>query len=231
VDFVHAVLFYVVLLISLVVHEAAHALAALWGGDKTAYLGGQVTLNPMPHIQREPFGTVLLPIGMLVLSGGQMCMGYAHTPIDPIWAYRHPKKAALMSAAGPMSNFMLAGLAGLTLKILMSMELVEAHQRSSLWERFLPADGSTEGALFATCEICVVFVLLNLLLGLLNLIPWPPLDGAGILGGFFPKLDRLYQYLRTQPFIMLAGFVGVFYMIQGWLGPAFEFTFRLIRGG
>ena len=229
-DFVHAILFYTVLLISLVVHEAAHALAALWGGDKTAYLGGQVTLNPMPHIRREPFGTVLLPIGMLILSSGQMCMGYAHTPIDPIWAYRHPNKAALMSAAGPMSNFLLATIAALTLKILIGMQLIEAHNRTSLWELFLPADGSTDGFLFAVCQICVVFVLLNLLLGLLNLIPWPPLDGAGILGGFFPKVNRLYEFLRTQQLLMLAGLVGVFFLIQTWVWPAFDFTFRLIRG-
>jgi Zn-dependent protease len=65
-----SVLLYVVLLVSLVVHEASHALVALLGGDRTAYLGGQVTLNPVPHIQREPVGTVLLPILVLAASGG-----------------------------------------------------------------------------------------------------------------------------------------------------------------
>ena len=61
--------YYGVLLVSLVVHEAAHALAALLGGDRTAYLGGQVTLNPLPHIRREPFGTVALPLLTLFLGG------------------------------------------------------------------------------------------------------------------------------------------------------------------
>ena len=59
-------------------------------------------------MQREPFGMVALPILMLVVSGGKWCFGYAHAPIDPVWAYRHPKKAALMSAAGPLANLLLA---------------------------------------------------------------------------------------------------------------------------
>ena len=79
-DFTSAALFYGVLLISLVVHEAAHAVTALWGGDRTAYLGGQVTLNPIPHIRREPFGTVLLPIGLLFISNGTWCMGSPTPP-------------------------------------------------------------------------------------------------------------------------------------------------------
>ena len=62
-------LWYVAFLMSLTCHEAAHALVAKWGGDLTAYHSGQVTLNPLPHIQREPFGTVLVPIISLFLSG------------------------------------------------------------------------------------------------------------------------------------------------------------------
>jgi Zn-dependent protease len=231
IDWVHAILFYAVLLISLVVHEAAHALAALWGGDRTAYLGGQVTLNPMPHIRREPFGTVLLPIAVLIFSGATMCMGYAYTPIDPIWAYRHPKKAALMSAAGPLSNFVLAGIALLVLKILVVQGHVEVRS-APFFEVFLPSDGATDGGLFATCNICAVFLLLNLLLGILNLIPWPPLDGAGILGGFFPKtMGRVYEYLRTQPLFMLMGFAAIFFTIQKPVILAFNYAVILIKVG
>jgi Zn-dependent protease len=222
VDWVHAILFYGVLLISLTVHEAAHALTALWGGDRTAYLGGQVTLNPIPHIQREPFGTVLLPIGVLLISGGNMCMGYAVTPIDPVWAYRHPRKAALMSAAGPISNFLMAGAAAVILKTLVAQDLVEVRW-SSLWGIFLPADGSTDGWLFATCQVCTIFLLLNIFLGILNLIPLPPLDGAGVLGGFFPKsMGRLYDFLRAQPLMMLAGMIAVFMTIQDPVIDAFN---------
>ena len=111
-------LFYVILLVSLVVHEAAHALFAYLGGDRTAYVGGQVTLNPAPHIRREPLGTVILPLAMLIMSKGTMCMGFAHAPFDPVWAYRHPKRAALMAAAGPISNLLLAALAFSALQVL-----------------------------------------------------------------------------------------------------------------
>lgn len=102
---------YTVLVVSLVFHEAAHAWLAYLGGDNTAYHGGQVTLNPIPHMQRSPFGTVLLPLGMLIMSGGTMCAGFASAPYDPIWAARHPRRAALMALGGPAANALLALIA------------------------------------------------------------------------------------------------------------------------
>ncbi|HEU4904854.1 MAG TPA: hypothetical protein VFT19_01910, partial [Solirubrobacterales bacterium] len=71
-------IWYVVFLLALTLHEAGHALAAWLGGDETAYQGGQVTLNPMPHIRREPFGTVVIPIITFFFSGWMM--GWASTP-------------------------------------------------------------------------------------------------------------------------------------------------------
>src|SRR5207302_618671 len=81
---------YVVFLFSTTCHEAAHALAAKIGGDQTAFLGGQVTLNPVPHIQREPWGMVIIPILMLVMTGS--LIGWASAPYDPNWARRHPHR-------------------------------------------------------------------------------------------------------------------------------------------
>ena len=115
-DIATILLLYITLLISLVFHEAAHATFAMLGGDRTAYVGGQVTLNPVPHIQREPMGTVVLPLLMLFASNGTMCFGFAHAPYDPLWAHRHPKRAALMSAAGPIANILLALIAFAVLK-------------------------------------------------------------------------------------------------------------------
>ena len=86
-----AVVWYAAFLFSLTVHEAAHALVALKLGDPTAYHGGQVTLNPVPHIRREPFGTVVVPIVVYLMSGWMM--GWASAPYDPHWAERHPKRA------------------------------------------------------------------------------------------------------------------------------------------
>jgi len=181
------ILQFVTLLISLTVHEAAHALFAWWGGDRTAYYAGQVTLNPIPHIRREPFGMVALPLLSLYISGGKMCFGFAHAPIDPIWAYHHPKKAALMSAAGPLANALLAAIAF-----------------AVLW--FIgpnPGSGSAE----AVHRIAAWFLVLNLLLAVFNLIPLAPLDGAGIVSGLYPKARRLYDAIGRIPYSGIVVFV------------------------
>ena len=85
-------LWYVVFLLSVTCHEAGHAWAARLGGDDTAYLGGQVSLNPLPHIQREVWGTVLVPLISYLWVGWMM--GWASAPYDPAWEERHPRRAA-----------------------------------------------------------------------------------------------------------------------------------------
>ena len=84
-------------LLSLTCHEAAHALVGKLGGDTTA--AAQVTLDPIPHIKREPFGTLVVPIASFFLQGGGWMIGWASAPYDPNWANRFPKRAAIMAAA------------------------------------------------------------------------------------------------------------------------------------
>ena len=81
---------YVAFLFSTTCHEAAHALVAKLGGDETAALGGQVTLNPVPHIQREPWGMVVIPILSFIFTQGMI--GWASAPFDPSWQRRHPRR-------------------------------------------------------------------------------------------------------------------------------------------
>src|ERR1700744_4619244 len=104
---------YVVFLFSTTCHEASHALVAKWGGDATAALNGQVTLNPIPHIRREFWGMVIIPIAAFLFMG-QMIV-WASAPFDPAWERRFPKRAALRALAGPAANFILMfiGAAGL----------------------------------------------------------------------------------------------------------------------
>src|SRR5947209_18881554 len=83
-----------------------HALAALRGGDRTAYLGGQVSLSPIPHIRREPIGMLGVPLLTAFTNG--WAVGWASAPFDPVWAARYPRRAALMAAAGPLANLALA---------------------------------------------------------------------------------------------------------------------------
>src|SRR5437660_25605 len=106
---------YVVFLFSTTCHEAAHALAAKIGGDPTAALGGQVSLNPIPHIRREPFGMVVVP-ALSLLTGGFM-LGWASAPFDPLWRQRYPRRAAWMALAGPAANFTLVLLSILLIRI------------------------------------------------------------------------------------------------------------------
>ena len=91
------IVLYGVFLFSVTCHEAGHAWAALRGGDVTAYLGGQVTLDPRPHIQREPIGTVVVPLIGLAMSG--FPIGWASAPYNAGWAFAFPKRAAWMAFA------------------------------------------------------------------------------------------------------------------------------------
>jgi Zn-dependent protease len=194
------VLMFGVLLISLTVHEASHAWLAKLGGDLTAYESGQVTLNPLPHIQREPFGMIVLPLISLLASRGTACIGFAHAPYDPYWAARHPRRAALMSLAGPMGNIVLAAIAFGVLAFLGR------------------PDGGTEEAI---ARIAHVFLFLNLLLAVFNLIPLPPLDGAGIVRGLYPPSGRLFDAIQAIPYSTLVVFVLLSYFLGDLIAPIY----------
>ncbi len=215
-DWTTILLLYVVLLVSLVFHEAAHALLALLGGDRTAYVGGQVTLNPIPHIQREPFGTVVLPLAVLVMSDARMCMGYAHAPYDPAWAARYPKRAALMAAAGPLSNCLLALLAFAVLKglVLSGVAVHESrgfHPFQIIWA--LPEYDS--GGMTAVIKIASTFLFLNILLAMINLVPLPPFDGAGVVEGLFPRqTGAFFEMVRGQLVFGIIAIVLVWKMLD-----------------
>ena len=107
IDYAAGLLWYFVFLYSTVCHEAAHAWVALKLGDDTAYQGGQVSLDPIPHIRREPWGMVLVPLVtffMNAANGATWMMGWASAPYNPQWAERHPRSAAWMALAGPAAD-------------------------------------------------------------------------------------------------------------------------------
>lgn len=181
-----------VLIISLTVHEASHGLFAWLGGDSTAKDAGLVTVNPIPHMRREPIGMILIPVVVLYLSKGAYCFGGASAPIDPYWAARYPKKAALMSAAGPLANVVLATIAFAVLYFIARPD--SANER-------------------AIGEIAWVFVWLNMLLALFNLIPLPPFDGAGVVRGLLPSSGRIYNAYQKIPMYFIVSMIAASYLV------------------
>jgi Zn-dependent protease len=170
-------IWYLAFLFSTTCHEAAHALVAKWGGDLTAFEGGQVTLNPVPHILRSPFGMVVIPFLSYVLSGWMI--GWASAPYDPYWQRRHPHRSAWMALAGPAANFTLMFLAAAAIRIGIGLGHF-SRPTAGFGLSQLVVDSNGEPT-FVTSALSIFFVL-NLLLGSFNLLPVPPLDGhAGVM--------------------------------------------------
>src|SRR5262245_42309414 len=156
---------YVVFLLSTTCHEAAHALAAKLGGDLTAFHGGQVSLDPAPHVRREPLGMVIFPI-LSYLVGGWM-MGCASAPYDPFWAPPQPRPAARRSLAGPGARVSLALLAALSIRPGIWMGLFE-HPDSANFRHIIVAARSG-GALERPAIFVSLTCSLNSLLGVFSL--------------------------------------------------------------
>ncbi len=217
-------LWYVAFLLSLTCHEAAHALAAKWGGDLTAYSSGQVTLNPLPHMRREPFGTILVPIITFLISG--TILGWGSTPYDPLWEQRHPKRAALMALAGPAANFLMA---------IVVVALVHAgtamgtfHEAAAVsFSRIVDAVGG--GAAEPAARFLSILFSLNLLLGCFNLIPVAPLDGHSAIGLLLPEavFARWLAFIRS-PMSSLLGLLLAWRLLDMIFWPVFVAALGLL---
>ncbi len=193
-------------LLSLTCHEAAHALAGKLGGDSTA--ATQVTLDPVPHIRREPFGALVVPILSFVLQGGGWMIGWASAPYDPTWASRHPRRAAGMAAAGPAANFTLAILAAIAIRVGVATGYFDLPSAGLTLETLAVAP---EGAARGLALFCSVLFSINLILGCFNLIPLPPLDGYAIV----PLL--LNQRMREKWFDLFSGGGSLMGLIIAWV--------------
>jgi len=185
---------YVVFLLSTTCHEASHSLVAKLGGDTTALEGGQVSLNPLPHIKREPFGMVIVPL--LGIAFGTGLIGWASAPYNPLWSQEHPKRAAWMSLAGPAANFSLALIAAIAMRVgLAAGVFVPLYPSPAHIVGAVTQAGAADGA----ATVLSIFFSLNILLGCFNLIPFPPLDGYGILGLFTTHAGAVrLQELRVK---------------------------------
>ena len=180
-----------VLLLSLTIHETAHAVTADWYGDPTARRLGRISLNPAVHV--DPVGTVILPL-LGILAGG-FVFGWAKpVPVNPANLRRPRQDFLVIAAAGPASNIVLAVGASW---LLASVGLEAA-----------------EGWAGAVATFAFAMLQLNLLLAVFNMIPVPPLDGGNVLAGLLPAglADAYDRLVRPWGFVIL-----LVLMATGWL--------------
>jgi Zn-dependent protease len=188
-DPISIIIFIVILLFSVIFHEVAHGIVADYLGDPTARYAGRLTLNPIPHI--DPFGSILLP-AILYMVGSPFIFGAAKpVPVNYQNLRNLRRDMFLVAIAGPITNFLLAIAASLTI-------------------RFYPHISATASALL------LQLMMLNLVLGIFNLFPIPPLDGSKVLASLLGFVDRNLMYwileLERYGFILIFIFLftGVF---------------------
>lgn len=223
------VIWYLVFLLSTTCHEAAHALVAKIGGDTTAAEGGQVTLNPIPHIIRSPFGMVVVPI-LSFLVGGWM-IGWASAPFDPNWQRQYPRRSAWMALAGPAANFTLMLIAGVAIRIGVAMG---AFRAPAFFNNYggLVVSAQSGGPTFLTTSLSILFVL-NLLLGTFNLLPVPPLDGSTGIMLAMPEsaATRYLDWIRHSGSYALIGILVAWRLFDQIFMPIFSFAFHMLYAG
>ncbi|MBI2463284.1 MAG: site-2 protease family protein [Candidatus Spechtbacteria bacterium] len=206
------ILFLVILIFSVVVHEVSHGLAANALGDPTARMMGRLTLNPIVHI--DPIGSIIVPLMLVIsaqLGAPLMLFGWAKpVPYNPYNLSNQQWGPAMVGLAGPAANFAIAIVFGIAL-------------------RFLPLSSLGQGTpLDAVSVVFSVIVYLNLVLGVFNLMPIPPLDGSKLLFAIpgLPWQAKIfmerYGLILVVMFIVLGFSAAIF--------PIVSFLFQIITG-
>lgn len=196
----------IVLLFSVMIHEISHGYMAYHLGDPTAKDAGRLTLNPMKHI--DPIGSILLPL-MLFLVGSPVMFGWAKpVPYNPMNLKNPRRGSGLIALAGPVSNFSVAVIFALILKVISAFSPV-----------FLQSIGLFLGTI----------IIVNIVLAVFNLVPIPPLDGSGIL---FSLLGN--KGLEVQRFLEKYGFfILIIFIVWGssLITPIINAIFSFLVGG
>lgn len=197
-------------LCAITLHEVAHGRVALRFGDRTALMQGRLSLNPLRHV--DPIGTVLVPIGLLLL-GSPFLFGWAKpVPVDPRY-FRHPRAdMAWVAAAGPISNLVMAIL----------WTLVGGVAGSAFM-----GGGVVAEWLF---NMATVGLVANVLLAVFNMLPIPPLDGGRVLVGILPS-NAAYKLARIEPYGMWIVLALLYlHVLEFVLSPIVSLLTRLIAG-
>ena len=192
---------FLVLLLSLSIHESAHAWTADALGDPTARYLGRVSLNPIVHA--DPFGTILFPLmGMFLLHGAMF--GWAKPVPVNVSRLRNPSRDhMLVAAAGPVSNLLIALGLLICLLVAKSVSTDAAYVLASVrYGQIL--DGSP--ILAPLVAFAYYGIIINVILAVFNLIPVAPLDGAAVLSGLLPRsMSAAFDQMQNYGFILLIG--------------------------
>lgn len=203
--------FFGCLFAAIILHEISHGVVALFFGDDTAKKAGRLTLNPLPHI--DPFGSIILPAMMTLAGFG--AFGWAKpVPVNPSRLRHARRDMVYVGLAGPMTNFVLMGAAAL-------------GARAAY--RAIDPSGGFISDLPLAIQVLYWFAYANLLLGLFNLLPVPPLDGSSLVERFLPDA-WLANWYRYRPYGFLVLFALVFWLdiFTPILRPFQETLFRFI---
>ncbi|MDR3519701.1 MAG: site-2 protease family protein [Candidatus Pacebacteria bacterium] len=202
-DATNAIFYIAILIMSIVIHEVSHGFMAESFGDDTARDAGRLTLNPISHL--DIFGSILLP-AVLVLTHAPFLFGWAKpVPYNPNNLSNRKWGTIAVAAAGVCANFVIAIIFGIILRLTAPLNLQPG---------------------FYTITSAIVIV--NLALGIFNLVPIPPLDGSKILFSFFPDSISLKIFRHEQYSLLLLLVFIVFF--SGYLYPILAFLFHLLTG-
>lgn len=205
----------VAFLFSASVHESAHAWTSSYFGDDLARSQGRISLNPLVHI--DPIGTLLFPA--IAFFTHLPLLGWAKaTPVNPL-RWRNKRVANFwVSAAGVTCNFIMAIIAGIVIRLLYSFDIVEVGDGND-W--LIPAV-STSMVVIGAVSLLKTFFMINIMLGVFNLLPVPPLDGSGILSSLLPPsfeagIEQLHRFGFLLLFVAL--YTGIVGKILGFFAP------------
>jgi Zn-dependent protease len=199
------IIYFLVLVPSIILHEISHGVVALAFGDDTAKRAGRLTLNPLKHV--DPVGTLLVP-AVLSLSG-LGAYGWAKPVPVSTNRLRSPRNhTVVVSLVGPLTNFAIAAILGVVLVVTSPPGVLQ--QVHFYWSI---GGGAYPPSLLG--QILFIGGIANLVLGVFNLIPCPPLDGASVLERFIPA-RTLPEYYRLQPFLMFLPFILILLFRNQW---------------